>query len=310
VTQEEKKQEVDLEMVRALQKAVGELIWLVTRTRLDIAYTVHRAATFTLGQPEKTVEICERLPRYLAGTADLGLWMQSHKASILREKMSIMPKGFHLEQMAFTDMSFAPFGAHSQEMVLVMAAAVPIQWKAGKQSLVATSTCEGELIVALDGYAAGRSIGTMLRELIEGDKVLEHAFKEKVRMAVDNQAAVQILSGQAATHWRTRHLRVKSAAIIEAVENGSCEVAHIPGTEQLADIGTKTLPAVTLEKLRGLAGMERLSELRGEAREEAEEEEKVVIIEKGKARTLRGTVAKRVLAAVVGSTMLGEASAG
>ena len=151
--------------------------------------------------------------------------------------------------------------------------------------------------MALDGYAAGRSIGTMLRELIEGDKVLEHAFKEKVRMAVDNQAAVQILSGQAATRWRTRHLRVKSAAIIEAVENGSCEVAHIPGTEQLADIGTKTLPAVTLEKLRGLAGMERLSELRGEAREEAEEEEKVVIIEKGKARTLRGTVAKRVLAA-------------
>jgi hypothetical protein len=35
-------------------------------------------------------------------------------------------------------------------------------------------------------------------------------------------------------------------------------VAHIPGTEQLADMGTKTLPAATLEKLRKLAGMEKL----------------------------------------------------
>jgi hypothetical protein len=42
VAQQEQKREVDLEMVRAAQKAVGELIWLVTRTKLDIAYTAHR----------------------------------------------------------------------------------------------------------------------------------------------------------------------------------------------------------------------------------------------------------------------------
>ena len=71
--------------------------------------------------------------------------------------------------------------------------------------MVATSTCEGELVVALDGFAAGRSIGTMISELVEGDKMLESMFTGKVRMAVDNMAAVQILSGQAATHWRTRH---------------------------------------------------------------------------------------------------------
>ena len=55
---EEAKKEVDKGMVRAAQKAVGELTWLVTRTRPDIAYTVHRAATFTLGQ-----QICKRLLR-------------------------------------------------------------------------------------------------------------------------------------------------------------------------------------------------------------------------------------------------------
>ena len=91
-----------------------------------------------------------------------------------------MPRDFFLEQLAFTDMSFAPFGAHSQELVMVCIAGVPIQWKAGKQSLVATSTCEGELIVALDGYATGRSTGTMLKELIEGDEMLESTCNHKV----------------------------------------------------------------------------------------------------------------------------------
>ena len=119
---------MDLEMVRAAQKAVGELIWLVTRTRPDIAYTVHGAATFTLGQPERTVEICKRLLRYLAGTADMGLLMRTRRDCVKKEEGSLMPKGFFLEQLAFTDMSFAPFGAHSQEMVLVTAAAVPIHW--------------------------------------------------------------------------------------------------------------------------------------------------------------------------------------
>ena len=45
--EEEQKREVNKETTREAQKAVGELIWLVTRSRLDIAYTVHRAATFT-----------------------------------------------------------------------------------------------------------------------------------------------------------------------------------------------------------------------------------------------------------------------
>ena len=142
-----------------------------------------------------------------------GLLLRTHRERVKQEEVGVMPRGFYLEQLAFTDMSFAPLGAHSQEMVLVTVASVPVQWKAGKQSLVATSTCEGELIVALDGFAAGRSIGTMISELVEGDKMLESMFTGKVRMAVDNMAAVQILSGQAATHWRTIpwQLRTKSA---------------------------------------------------------------------------------------------------
>ena len=100
----------------------------------------------------------------------------------------------------------------------------------------------------------------MLQELVTGEPLCEKLFKNEVRLAVDSSAAVQILSGAAASHWRTRHLRVKAAAITEAVEQGYCKVAHIPGTEQFADIGTKTLLIVVLERLKSLAGMESLAD--------------------------------------------------
>ncbi len=49
--------------------------------------------------------------------------------------------------------------------------------------------------------------------------------------------------------WRTRHLRVKSAALTEAVEDQATVIKHCPGVVQVADIGTKTLDSVKLQEL-------------------------------------------------------------
>ena len=43
---------VDETAVKEAQQIVGELIWLSTRTRPDISFTVHRAATMTTRSPE------------------------------------------------------------------------------------------------------------------------------------------------------------------------------------------------------------------------------------------------------------------
>ena len=71
------KGEADPRLVREAQRMTGELIWLVTRTRVDIANTVHRAATFTLREPQKCIDICKRLLRYLKGNCEVGIWHKS-----------------------------------------------------------------------------------------------------------------------------------------------------------------------------------------------------------------------------------------
>ena len=237
--------------------------------------------------------------------------MRTLRECVEKEKEKVMPKGFHVEMMGFSDMSVAPFGSHSQECIEVSLAGSPTHWKATKQSLVATSTCEGELIVALDAFAATRSMTTMLQELVTGEPLCEKLFKNEVRLAVDNSAAVQILSGAAASHWRTRHLRVKSAAITEAVEQGYCKVAHIPGTEQLADIGTKTLPTVVLERLKSLAGMESLADAKAESSGE-KEVQGYEVVENGKVKfiTTPNGLARRLLASVVVADLVERVNAG
>ena len=69
-------------------------------------------------------------------------------------------------------------------------------------------------------------------------------------LGVDNAAAVAITNGtQGQTPWRTRHLRARSAELVEAVQNGDIEILHVPGIYQVADIATKTLPVAVLKRL-------------------------------------------------------------
>ena len=94
--------------------------------------------------------------------------MRTRRLGVQDDKTGNVPlKDYHVEMISFGDMSFAPFGSHSQTTNMVSVAAAPVMWKATKQSMVATSTCEGELMTALDSYTAGRSIGVMLEEISE-----------------------------------------------------------------------------------------------------------------------------------------------
>ena len=126
--------------------------------------------------------------------------------------------------------------------------------------LVALSTCEGELMAACEGFLMGRSNGELMKELFGGCG-LSRELGPGLLLAVDNMAAVGILGNESSGNWRTRHLKVRSAAIHQALEEKVVKVAHFPGTEQIADIGTKTLPATTLNQLKALMGMESLSKL-------------------------------------------------
>ena len=119
---------------------------------------------------------------------------------------------------------------------------VPCFWKSCRQTIISFSTAESELIAECDAFIAQLGIGELMHELTR--------IRPVRILGVDNAAAVAITNGtQGQTPWRTRHLRVRSAGLVEAVQNGDIEILHVPGIYQVADIATKTLPVVVLKRL-------------------------------------------------------------
>lgn len=65
---------------------------------------------------------------------------------------------------------------------------------------------------------------------------------QQLELLGDNRAALILHSGQG-RGWRTRHLRLRSFALIEAVRNQEVFMYHRPGKYLLADALTKNLTA-------------------------------------------------------------------
>ena len=147
--------------------------------------------------------------------------------------------------VAYSDASFAPDGGRSHQGIILTIAMVPGFWKSSRQAIVALSVAEAELIAECDAFVAMKGMAELVAELL--------GYRPFRLLAVDNAAAVAITQGTAGpTPWRTRHLRIRSAALTEAQDNEDITISHVPGVYQCADIATKTLPVVVLRQLMAL----------------------------------------------------------
>ena len=198
--------------VREAQQLGGELLWLATKTRPDIAYAVSRIWSATSRAPKWAVQTAYQLIRHLNATQGLGLWYR-RDANFILESVS--------------DASFAPGGAHSHGCVITTIAGAPVAWKSCKQPFPALSTAEAELIEVIEAVVVGDSI------------IIACLVDEMVRdvpkfLKCDNTAAVSIASC-ATGAWRTRHLKVRAAHLKWRIQSGQWELKYQPGRELIAD---------------------------------------------------------------------------
>ena len=140
----------------------------------------------------------------------------------------------------------------------------PIFWRSGRQGLVTLSTAEAEMNEMIEAMVAGESIGVIVEELL--------GFIPKV-LWTDSMSGLAIVTNDGGS-WRTRHLRTRSAFARQAVQQGLWSMAHVPGEEMLADLGTKPLAAPRLEGLKKKLRMGFLDVEVPKDEEEAEEEKK------------------------------------
>ena len=225
------------EKVRAAQKEVGELLWLVCRCRPDLMFSTARLGSNVLSSPSKVVEVSKQVKGYLLTTKKEALKFAGRKDEVATVN-------------AYSDASFAPYGDVSHGCIVVMVQDSPIFWRSGKQSMVTLSTAESELLELIEALTGGESVGVMVEEL-------QHPVE---RMAwCDSQSAISVVSSEGGS-WRTRHLRLRSMFARQSVLNGRWTINHLPGLRMIADMGTKPLSSSRLKELRRLLGMEEIPE--------------------------------------------------
>ena len=230
-----------VEQIRKSQKSVGEVLWVSTRTRPEIAFAVSRMGSGVLKATDAVEEADRQLKGYLQRTKEEGLKFEVKEHEEVKLKL-------------FTDASFAPSGTDSHGAFLVMLGSTPIFWRSGRQGLVTLSTAEAELTEIVEGMVAAESISVMVAEIFPDLRKELHT---------DSTSAISILTADGGS-WRTRHLRLRATYTRQAVASSEWTVHHTPGEVMLADVGTKALPSPRVEMLKTLMGMTSLAKFKKE----------------------------------------------
>ena len=242
--------EISAEDLKRTQGLVGELLWASIRTRPDITYAVSRIASRTSKAPKEAFKAGLHVLAYLKGSA-------SHVLTYRREAPQQEPEPFrrpslHGVLQGYGDASFAPEAQRSMQCVQVFVEGNIIAWQAHRQSFMSVSSCESELVALLDLANYTLAMGYVLDELLQ-----RRAEKE---ILGDNLASLAIFGGTS-SHWRTRHLKIKSRAFHERNHDGELPAVHIAGESNPADLGTKALQPPRHWRLSHQIGLEDIKPL-------------------------------------------------
>jgi hypothetical protein len=245
------------ELVTEAQAQVGELIWIASKSRPDIARATSEAAALVGKKPVCAIERCSHIRRYLTDTQHYALVatpfasedfqryenQQSIRGALEEyECCEVDPSALNV--WSWSDASHAPKGQKSVGGSVILIGSMPVSWRSHKQSFITTSTCESELLQQSEGSHLAAGISACLEEWL---------IRSHVTQMCDNQATLQKVGGAAS--WRTRHLNLRSGALREKVILGGLTLMHCSGLQFTADGLTKFLPASKQQQFAEMLNM-------------------------------------------------------
>lgn len=211
------------------RQAVGALLYLMTGTRPDIAYSVSYLSRSLENPTQEDITRVKRVFRYIAGTI--------HKSITYKSEYS----GKALQCYSDADFGGCNLTGRSTSGVVIMYSGGIISWLSQRQATVATSTTEAEIIASTE---AVKEI-IWLKRLFES---LHIKLTEVPVLQVDNSAAVK-LAQNPEFHRRTKHIDIKNLFVREKVIDGTIKVLQISTEHQLADIMTKPVNRIQINKI-------------------------------------------------------------
>ena len=208
-------------------RLVGVLLWVSLRTRPDISWAVAKI-TRLASSDESRARVCvKHVAQYLKWTLHFALFYEP-----------VTDRKWH----CYTDASWSPEGDYSHQAVAIYYDTNLVAWQSQRQSLVALSSAEAELIASVWGNRLALSLYGQLMEMIL-DKPTYITY-------CDNAAVVQLTQQLSASKTRTRHLSMRASWLHHLVQRENVSMQFVPTTYQKADILTKGLQAYSHELAR------------------------------------------------------------
>lgn len=207
------------------RQLVGSIMYLMLCTRPDISFSTGVLSRFLSNPTEMHWKSAKRVLRYLQGTSGMKLSFK---------------KTDGLDIVAYCDADWASsFDRRSTTGYVIYVGNNLVAWKSKKQSTIALSSTEAEIIAATE----------TMREVMWVRNVIE-SFGIKTTtptLYCDSQPAIAI-SNTTGYHGRSKHMDVKYKFMSECVEDKNVDLRYVPSDENIADTLTKPLSRALFTK--------------------------------------------------------------
>lgn len=217
------------------RKVIGMLLYVSTHTRPDISASLCIIAQ-RVENPRK-IDLSEalRVVKYLNGTKD-------HRLQLYNAQK---PQ----QLIAYSDANFAEckIEGKSNSGLICFVNGGPIVWKYRKQSNVALSTAEAEYYAITEAAKEVLWIHTLLHDF-------EIKTIDPTIILNDNQSTIAMLSTGDFIQ-RNKYIGVKYHFLRDWIKKQIIDVHYCPTEHNIADLITKPLAGVRIERLRVSAGL-------------------------------------------------------
>ena len=201
--------------------AVGSIMYAMTCTRPDVAYSLGVVSRYQSDPGEAHWRVVKTILKYLRNTRDQWLIYEDSD----------------LKLVGYTDSSFQSDRDDSKSVsgfVFTLNGGA-ICWKSSKQATVADSVCEAEDIAASDAAKEAVWLQKFLGEL-----GVAPSLDGPIPVYCDSTGAIA-QAREPKSHQRTKHILRCYHLVREIIERGDIDLLKIDGKENLADPFTKAV---------------------------------------------------------------------
>ena len=209
------------------QQIIGTLIYAAIGTRPDITFAAMRLSRFNNNPTKEDVKYAEYILRYLKGTKQLKIKYDGSSDARL---------------IGYSDSDWGENrdDRHSTSGYVFLMANSAIAWASQRQKTVALSVGEAE-------YMELASTGRQAAWLRSFSGEIGYPIQEPTPLCSDNQAVIFLMVNPAVER-RTKHIDIRHHYIHEQYKNKVVEPFHVAGTDNPADLFTKSLPVIKVEQ--------------------------------------------------------------